>query len=145
MQVTFSTSQHVLPEATDATNYRTVTNLRVQLIDQFIELLLSGQQYQYYSLSEWLVWGSCSCNGHAAHCTPGSGETMTTNKVIITSYHCYYVDALCCTLTRRCTLDAYVNIALKGTTVKCVRWDLIVPHGCLEHLQLQINVKVHQN
>ena len=90
MQVTFSTSQHVPPEATDATNYRTVTNLRVQLIDQFVELLLSGPRYQYYSLSEWLVWGSCSCNGHSALCTPGSGETMTTNKVI-TSHHCYYV------------------------------------------------------
>ena len=47
--------------------------------------------------------------------------------------------------TRRCTLDASVSITLKETTVKCVRRDLIVLYGCLEHQQLQINVKVHHN
>ena len=81
IQVTFSTLQHLPPEANNAINYRTVTNLRVQLIDQFIELTLSGQSYQYYSISEWLIWGSCSCNGHAAICTPGNDEVMATDKV----------------------------------------------------------------
>ena len=46
---------------------------------------------------------------------------------------------------RRSTLDASVSITLKGITVKCVRWDLTVSHGCLEHQQLQISVKVHSN
>ena len=93
MQVTFSTSQHAPSGTADATNYRTITNLRVQLMDQFIEVLLSGERNQYYSLSEWYIFGSCSCNGHSALCTPASSETMTTNKVtiiMITIYNCYY-------------------------------------------------------
>lgn len=149
MQVTFSTSQHLSPDAIDATNYRIVTNLRVQFIDLFIELLISAQGNQYFSVSEWLIWGSCSCNGHAALCTPASGEAMTANKVtiiMITLYHCHYPwCSLLSVKSRRCTLDAPVSIALKGIAVKCVRWDLIVSHGCLEHHQLQINVKVHHN
>ena len=81
LQVTFSTSQHVLPDSADAMDYRTVTNLRVQLFDQFVELELSGSSFQYYALSEWLIWGSCLCNGHASMCTPGSGEMLENNRV----------------------------------------------------------------
>lgn len=81
LQVTFSASQHLLADNTDSINYRTVTNLRVQLFDQFVELDLSGPRFQYYSLSEWLVWGSCLCNGHTSLCTPADGEMLARNKV----------------------------------------------------------------
>ena len=81
MQVNFLTSQHLPSDIVDATNYRTLTNLRVRLLDQFVELMISGQRFQYYSVSEWLIWGSCLCNGHAASCTPGVDEKMATDKV----------------------------------------------------------------
>lgn len=82
IQVTFSTSQHLSSDSIDAINYRTLTNLRVQLLDRFVEIELSEQRFQYYSVSEWLVWGSCLCNGHAATCTPANGETIATDKVM---------------------------------------------------------------
>lgn len=94
LQVTFSTSQHLSPDTANANNYRTVTNLRVQLLDQFVEIELSGPRFQYYSLSEWLIWGSCLCNGHASRCTPRDGETLATNKVTnrtCSSVECAYV------------------------------------------------------
>ena len=90
MQVTFSTSQHSTPDALDAISYRTVTNLRVQLIDRFVEIQLSDQRFQYYSLSEWLIWGSCLCNGHAAVCTPANGEMMAMDKVHLCYHYTNY-------------------------------------------------------
>ena len=40
-----------------------------------------GPEYQYYSVGEWEVVGSCMCSGHADTCAPVPGEEMGLNKV----------------------------------------------------------------
>ena len=81
-QVTFATSEH-LPLGTsmsDSIEYMQITNLRVRLLGQFD---LSSTDYQYYSVGEWVINGTCMCNGHAAMCAPAPNETLATDKVCI--------------------------------------------------------------
>ena len=96
-QVTFYTSQH-LPEGTsseESANYRRITNLRVRLLAQFTQDLEPG--FQYYSVDEWVVRGSCMCNGHADMCAPVPGEELATGKVCSGRYKAIYmgVQVLC--------------------------------------------------
>ena len=83
LQVTFSTSQHLSTSISQevATQYKTVTNLRVQLLDYFQELELSQDSFVYYAISEWYVMGQCLCNGHSDTCVPLPGDQMVPNKV----------------------------------------------------------------
>ena len=55
-----------------------MTNLRVRLFGQFN---LGSSDYQYYSVKEWVVNGTCMCNGHAAMCAPANNESLASNKV----------------------------------------------------------------
>ena len=84
-QVTFATSEHLQADTSpsDSTKYKEITNLRVRLLGQFD--LGSDEGYQYYSVGEWLVWGTCMCNGHASTCAPAPGEPLASDKV----YTCY--------------------------------------------------------
>ena len=76
MQITFSTSEHVPLNEAEAECYKTITNLRVVMLDQFPEVRISNSSFQYYGVKEWLVRGSCSCNGHADTCVPRPGEEV---------------------------------------------------------------------
>ena len=80
-QVTFNTSEHLLPDIStaDSIAYREITNLRVVLLGQFH--LGAGDGYQYYSVGEWVVTGTCMCNGHASTCAPAPGEPLASDKV----------------------------------------------------------------
>jgi len=74
--MTFSTSQHIPVTEEDAACYQTITNLRVVMFDLFPELRLSESFFQYYAVREWIVRGSCMCNGHADVCIPRLGEQV---------------------------------------------------------------------
>ena len=43
----------------------------------------AGDGYQYYSVGEWVVTGSCMCNGHASICALAPGETLASGKVML--------------------------------------------------------------
>ena len=85
-QVTFNTSEHLPPgtSTADAVAYREITNLRVRLLAQFD--LANDDRYQYYSIGEWVVTGTCMCNGHASTCAPAPGEPLASDKVNKASY-----------------------------------------------------------
>ena len=73
--------------------YRQITNLRVRLISMFQLQLPPNPMYQYFAVSEWVVEGTCMCNGHASMCAPAPGESIAQDKVrIITSYWYHYVE-----------------------------------------------------
>ena len=48
-------------------------------MDQFD--LVSSEEYQYYSVGEWIIRGTCMCNGHASTCAPAPGESLASDKV----------------------------------------------------------------
>ncbi len=79
----FSTSQHLSPNIseTTATRYRTLTNIRIQLLGYFEELELNGNRFVYFSISEWYVKGQCMCHGHSGVCVPQPGEESVDSKV----------------------------------------------------------------
>jgi len=81
LQVTFSTTEHSPSNADESSCYGTITNLRVVLLDFFPELRLSNTSFQYYGIHEWIVRGSCACNGHSGSCVPAAGEDLATGKV----------------------------------------------------------------
>lgn len=87
--MTFSTAQHISPNITRdaATDYQTVTNIRIQLLEVFDELQLNGDSYVYHAISEWYVNGQCKCYGHSASCVPQPGEEVIPSKV-----HCNILD-----------------------------------------------------
>lgn len=77
-EITFNASSHFHSEITDneKLEYQTVTNLRLSLLGTH------GMGVEsYYGISEWYVYGSCSCSGHADQCIPLPGETGSLNKV----------------------------------------------------------------
>eukprot|EP00731_Ephydatia_muelleri_P018689 Em0011g729a len=51
--------------------YRTVTNIRLKLVDP--NVLLAN-----YEILEWTVTGSCMCNGHASRCIAIHGDSNMT-------------------------------------------------------------------
>jgi len=65
------------PYATEVQDLQRITNLRIN----FTKLHTRGvnledategiKENYYYAISEMIVWGSCSCNGHASRCAPG--------------------------------------------------------------------------
>lgn len=67
------------PYSPEAQAQLKVTNLRVQLLKQqscpcdFNELNGKPPQLTYYSIYDFIVKGSCFCNGHADHCVPIKG------------------------------------------------------------------------
>lgn len=81
--MTFSTSEHLPPSVSESESiqYRSITNIRIQLLEYFAELELNGNEFVYFSISEWYVNGLCKCNGHAETCIPQGGEELVDNKV----------------------------------------------------------------
>ena len=61
--------------------YRTITNLRVQLIRLNVNVLLNDECHQNFAVSEWNVQGTCMCNGHAGMCAPLPQESVASGKV----------------------------------------------------------------
>lgn len=74
--MTFSTSEHTPLNEGETACYQTITNLRVVMLDFFPEVRLSNTSFQYYGVREWIVTGSCMCDGHADTCVPRPGEEM---------------------------------------------------------------------
>lgn len=75
-QITFSTSEHTPQNEQEALCYQTITNIRVVMLNFFPEVRISNSSFQYYGVREWIVRGSCMCNGHASTCVPGPGEAV---------------------------------------------------------------------
>lgn len=83
LQVTFSTAQHLSFNISEieATRYRTVTNIRIQLLEYFEENELRGNSSIYFSISEWYVNGTCMCNGHSGICSRQTNDQVVPDKV----------------------------------------------------------------
>ena len=79
--MTFSTSEHIPINDEERACYQTITNIRAVMLDFFPEVLISNRNFQYYGVREWIVYGSCMCNGHADTCIPRPGEEMAVDKV----------------------------------------------------------------
>ncbi|XP_050791374.1 netrin-4 isoform X2 [Gopherus flavomarginatus] len=69
------------PYSAEAQAQLKITNLRVQLLKrqacpcQGNDLNSKPQQFIHYAIYDFIVKGSCFCNGHADHCVPVSGFT----------------------------------------------------------------------
>ncbi|KAM7179712.1 netrin-4 isoform 5-T6 [Macrochelys suwanniensis] len=67
------------PYSTEAQAQMKITNLRVQLLKQQAcpcqgnDLNAKPQQFIHYAIYDFIVKGSCFCNGHADHCVPVAG------------------------------------------------------------------------
>ncbi len=81
MQMTFSTSEHIPLPSEESACYRDITNIRVVMLDLYPEAIISNSSFQYYAVREWIVRGSCMCNGHADMCVPRPGEEVAEGKV----------------------------------------------------------------
>ena len=60
-------------------DYQTMTNLRVRLVNPFMNLGVN-ESYIYYAIYEWSIQGTCLCNGHG-ECAPLLGEELADGKV----------------------------------------------------------------
>lgn len=80
-QITFNTSSHFYSGITDneRIEYQNVTNLRLSLLRKHTAEAIETERY--YGISEWFVYGTCLCNGHADQCAPLPEETGPLNKV----------------------------------------------------------------
>lgn len=74
--MTFSTSEHTPLSEEETACYETITNIRVVILDLFPEVRISNSSFHYYGVREWIVRGSCMCNGHADMCVPRPGEEV---------------------------------------------------------------------
>lgn len=80
--MTFSTSEHIPLNSEESSCYRDITNIRVVMLDLFPEItIFSNSSFQYYAVREWIVRGTCMCNGHAAACMPRPDEERAEGKV----------------------------------------------------------------
>ncbi|XP_019370603.1 PREDICTED: netrin-4 [Gavialis gangeticus] len=67
------------PYSTEAQAQLKITNLRVRLLKRQAcpckdnDLKAKPQQFMHYAISDFIVKGSCFCNGHADRCVPVSG------------------------------------------------------------------------
>ena len=81
--MTFSASQHVPLNDQESDCYQTITNIRVVMLDVFPEARTSSNSsFQFYGMREWIVRGSCACNGHAGTCIPRQGEPIVEGKEV---------------------------------------------------------------
>ncbi|XP_072291962.1 netrin-4-like [Eucyclogobius newberryi] len=74
------------PYGPDAQEQLMVTNLRVQLLQRQpcpCEAKHSGDlPTKHYAIYDFIVKGSCLCNGHADHCVPVSGHQRKTHNMV---------------------------------------------------------------
>ncbi|XP_068132886.1 netrin-4 [Hyperolius riggenbachi] len=73
-----------------------ITNLRVQLLKQQLcpchnkDSDIKPQSLAHYAVYDFIVKGSCFCNGHADHCVPVDGfrQVRTTSKLQVVHGRC---------------------------------------------------------
>ena len=83
IQMTFSASQHTPVNDQEVACYQTITNIRVVMLDVFPEARISSNtSFQFYGMREWIVRGSCACNGHADTCIPRTGDPIVDGKEV---------------------------------------------------------------
>ncbi|CAH2277759.1 netrin-4 isoform X2 [Pelobates cultripes] len=84
------------PYSEEAQDQLMITNLRVQLLKQQIcpcknkDPDIKPQYMAHYAVYDFIVKGSCFCNGHADHCVPIEGvrQARTTSKVQVVYGKC---------------------------------------------------------
>ncbi|KAM4747933.1 netrin-4 [Rhinophrynus dorsalis] len=84
------------PYSEEAQDQLKITNLRVQLLKQQIcpcqskDPEIKPQYLAHYAVYDFIVKGSCFCNGHADHCVPVDGfqQTRTTSKLQVVHGRC---------------------------------------------------------
>ena len=138
LQIAFNTSSHFYSGITDdeILEYQTITNLRLNLRRAHTDI--SSEEESYYAISEWFVYGTCLCNGHADQCAPLPEETGPSDKVCyINLYICFSYK-----LPLRCLPVVTVNIALLATIVKCVNRFIIMLSTCEALSTMLVFVKV---
>ena len=138
LQITFNTSSHFYDGITDdeILEYQNITNLRLNLLGTHAQLF--SETERYYGISEWFVYGTCLCNGHADQCVPLPEETGPSDKV------CYINPFICFSykLPLRYLLVVTVNITLLATIVKCVNRFIMMLSICEGLLTMLVFVKV---
>ncbi|KAM4678082.1 netrin-4 [Discoglossus pictus] len=84
------------PYSEEAQDQLKITNLRVQLLKQQScpcqnkDLETKPQYLSHYAVYDFIVKGSCFCNGHADHCVPVDGfrQVRATNKLQVVQGRC---------------------------------------------------------
>ncbi|XP_069620810.1 netrin-4 isoform X2 [Ranitomeya imitator] len=84
------------PYSEKAQDLLKITNLRVQLLKQQScpcqnkSWDIKPQSLAYYAVYDFIVKGSCFCNGHADHCVPIDGfqQVQTTSKLQVVHGQC---------------------------------------------------------
>ncbi|XP_053572856.1 LOW QUALITY PROTEIN: netrin-4 [Bombina bombina] len=84
------------PYSTEAQDQLKITNLRVQLLKQQQcpchgkDLDTKPQYLSHYAVYDFIVKGSCFCNGHADHCVPVDGfrQVRSTSKLQVVHGRC---------------------------------------------------------
>ncbi|XP_063783663.1 netrin-4 isoform X5 [Pseudophryne corroboree] len=84
------------PYSEEAQDQLRITNLRVQLLKQQLcpchnkDSDIKPQSLSHYAVYDFIVKGSCFCNGHADHCVPTDGfrQVRTTSKLQVVHGSC---------------------------------------------------------
>ncbi|KAG8439591.1 hypothetical protein GDO86_005687 [Hymenochirus boettgeri] len=84
------------PYSIEAQDQLKITNLRVQLLKQQAcpcegkHPELKPQYFAHYAVYDFIVKGSCFCNGHADHCVPADGfrQVRSTSKIQVVHGRC---------------------------------------------------------
>lgn len=84
------------PYSEEAQDKLKITNLRVQLLKQQLcpchnkDSDIKPQSLAHYAVYDFIVKGSCFCNGHADHCVPTDGfrQARTTSKLQVVHGRC---------------------------------------------------------
>ena len=120
-----------------AEGYSIITNLRVDLKSQFNEFL-EDDRFKVYAVSEWVINGTCFCNGHGSSCVPLGDETTADGKVSVSiTLECCYYPFFC-----RYILGVCVSTTLPVHTVLSVKLDLTTFHGAKELKKMQMPARV---
>ena len=122
------------PYGPDAQDQLMITNLRVRLLQhqpcpcQSKHSGVSDVPTDHYAIYDFIVKGSCLCNGHADHCVPAKGynpsQQRTSNMVSILYFVVY-----------RCTIHHHGKLLVKKC---CVTPNLPMPSVCLQSFLVHV-------